>query len=109
MQQIGFLPTLFPFSFPNLLAELVNAVWARRVDEGQEVTVPHLAVGRVVAVGCVSVQEVIQVFVVNDVECEAEEGLDEAVFNSMAVIHTRVLLMEGSDQQTLFCAQHPLI
>ncbi len=45
----------------------------------------------------------------NDVEREAEEGLDEAVFDSVAVIHTRVLLMEGSDQQTLFCAQHPLI
>ncbi len=109
MQQIGFLPTLFPLSFPNLLAELVDAVRARRVDEGQKVAVPHFAVGRVIAVGRVSVQEVIQVFGGNDVEREAEEGLDEAVFDSVAVIHTRVLLMEGSDQQTLFCAQHPLI
>lgn len=109
VQQIGFLPALFPFSLPNLFAELVDAVRARRVDEGQEVAVPHLAIGRIVAVGRVSVQEVVQVFCRNDVEGEAEEGLDKAVLDSVAVIHTRVLLMEGSDQQTLFCAQHPLI
>lgn len=109
MQQIGFLPALFPFSLPNLFAELIDAVWAWRVYEGQEVAVPHLAVGRIVAVGRVSVQEIVQVFWGNDVEGEAEEGLDEAVLHSVAVIHTRVLLKEGSNQQTLFCAQHPLI
>lgn len=109
MHQISFLPALFPFSLPNLLAELVDAVRARRVDEGEEVAVPHLAVARIAAVRRVAVQEIVQVFRGNDVEGEAEEGLDEAVLDSVAVIHTRVLLMEGSDQQTLFCAQHPLI
>lgn len=62
MHEISFLPALFPFSLPNLFAELVDAVRARWVDEGEEVAVPHLALGRIVAVRRVSVQEIVQVF-----------------------------------------------
>lgn len=88
VQKIGFLPTLFPFSLPNLLAELVDAVRAGGVDEREEVTIPHLAVGGIVAVWRVSVQQVIEVVGGNYVEGEAEEGLDEAVLDGVAVIDT---------------------
>lgn len=45
LHQVGFLSPVLPLSFPNLLAEVVNAVQVWVVDQREEVSVPKLLVG----------------------------------------------------------------
>ena len=46
LQQLSLLPLVLPLPLPHLLAELVHAVERGVVDQGQEVPVPQLLVGR---------------------------------------------------------------
>lgn len=88
VEMVGLLSSVLPLSFPHLLAQLVHAVGAGRVDQRQEVLVPQLGVeGLARGIRCVALPELVQVIGRDDVKGQTQEGLHEAVFHSMAVVH----------------------
>lgn len=108
----GLHPLLFALLFPNSVAELLHAVQLRVVEERQEVSVPHPVFGRVTRASSgpgKSREDVGQPLSGNDLEAEAQQGLDEAVLNGVAVVHARVGLSQAADQQPLVSAQNPIV
>lgn len=105
-------PLLFALFLPNSVAKLLHAVEVWVVQERQEVSIPQPVLGRVTRPArCAgkSGQDVTQSLGGDDLEVEAHERLDEAVFDSLAVVDTCVRLGQTADEQALVCTQHPVI
>ena len=85
--QIGLLPPVFPLPLPHLLTELVHTVRGGVVHQGQEVSVPHLLIGRLTHGGqvldggggggglLVTVEQLVQALGVDDLQGDLEQTL----------------------------------
>lgn len=81
------------------------------VQQRQEVSVPDAVLGRVsrAAGGGEAGQDVSKLLGGDDLQAEAQQGLDEAVLHSLAVVDAGVGLAQTADEEALVCAQHTVI
>lgn len=97
---------------PDPVAELLYAVEVRVVQEGQEVSVPQPVLCRVAhAAPCWGRprQDVAQLLCGDDLQVEAQQRLDEAVFHRLAVVDARVRLAQATDEEALVRPEQPLV
>lgn len=89
-------PLLFALFLPNSITKLLNAVQVRVVQERQEVSVPQPVLGRVTCPTSYtgkSRKDVSQFLCRDDLEVEAQQRLDKAMFHSLAVVNPCVSLV----------------
>lgn len=80
------------------------------LQEAHEIPVPEFVLrGRILIVGACSEQQLAHALRWDDLEINTPQGLDEAVLDGVAVVHSRIGLGETSDQQTLACKTQSFI
>lgn len=79
------------------------------VQERQEISIPQPVLGRVTYPSSCSGKYVTQFLGGDDLEVEAQQRLDKAVFDSLAVVDTCVRLGQTAYEQALVCTQNPVI
>lgn len=85
----GFLSLWLLLSLPNALAELIHAVEVWVLQEAHEIPVPEFVFrGGILIVGARSEQQLAHALRWDDLEINTPQGLDEAVLDSVAVVHS---------------------
>lgn len=87
----GFLSLWLLLSLPNALAELIHTVEVWVLQEAHEIPVPEFVFrGRILIVGTCSEQQLAHALRRDDLEINTPQGLDEAVLDGVAVVHSRI-------------------
>ncbi len=89
----GFLSLWLLLSLPNALAELIHAVEVWVLQEAHEIPVPEFVFGGgILIVGARSEQQLAYALRWDDLEINTPQGLDEAMLDGVAVVHSRISL-----------------